>query len=49
MKESKSAEELCQVLQYVCNNLPASFLIKLQDSLAKRIDAVVKVKGGHNK
>ena len=49
VKQPKSAEELWQVLQYVWNNLPASFLIKLQESLPKRIDAVLKVKCGHNK
>ena len=49
MKRPKSAEELWQALQRVWNNLPAGFLIKLQDSVPKRIDAVLKVKGGHNK
>ena len=50
MRQPKSAEELWQVLQYVWNNLPAAFLIKvLQDSEPKRTDAVLKVKGGHNK
>ena len=42
-------KELWQAHQYVLNNLPAGFLIKLQDSVPKRIDAVLKVKGGHNK
>ena len=48
MIQPKSAEEQRKVLQYVWNNLPAGFLIKLQDSVPERIDAVLKVKGGHN-
>ena len=47
MRQPKSAEELWQVLQYIWNNLPAGFLIKLQDSVPTRIDAVLKVKGGN--
>ena len=45
MRQPKPAEELWHVLQYVLNNLPASFHIKLQDSVPKRTDAVLKVKG----
>ena len=49
VKRPKTAEALWQVPQYFWNNLPAGFLIKLQDSVLKRIDAVLKDEGGHNK
>ena len=49
VRQPKSAEELWQVRQNVWNSLAAGFLIKLQDSAPKRIDVVLKVKGGHSK
>ncbi|MBN3274473.1 TCB2 transposase, partial [Polyodon spathula] len=45
----KSTEELWLVLQDVWANLPAEFLQKLCASVPRRIDAVLKAKGGHTK
>lgn len=46
-KLSTATQDLWLVLKNVWNNLPAEFLQKLCASVPKRIDAVLKVKGGH--
>ena len=48
-KQPKSGEELWAVLQNAWNNIPADVQQKLQDSIPKRIQAVLKQKGGHTK
>jgi transposase len=45
----KSTEELWLVLQDVWANLPAKCLQILCASVPRRIDAVLKAKGGHTK
>ena len=49
LRKPTSTEHLWLVLQDVWNNLPAEFLQKLCASLPRRIDAVLKAKGGHTK
>ena len=49
LRNPKSTEDLWLVLQDVWNNLPAEFLQKLCASVPRRIDAVLKAKGGHTK
>ena len=48
-KQPKSTEELWQVLEEAWDNLPQDYLRKLQESLPKRVAAVIKSKGGHTK
>ena len=48
-EEAYIQEDLWLVLQDVWNNLPAEFLQKLCASVPRRIDAVLKAKGGHTK
>lgn len=45
----KLPQDLWLVLQEVWNNLPVKFLQKLCTSVPRRIDAVLKAKGGHTK
>lgn len=49
LRKPTSTEDLWLVLQDVWNNLPAEFLQKLCASVPRRIDAVLKAKGGHTK
>ena len=49
LRKPRSTEDLWLVLQDVWNNLPAEFLQRLCASLPRRIDAVLKAKGGHTK
>ena len=49
LRQPSSTGDLWLVLQDVWNNLPAEFLPKLCASVPRRIDAVLKAKGGHTK
>ena len=49
LRKPTSTEDLWLLLQDVWNNLPADFLQKLCASVPRRIDAVLKAKGGHTK
>ena len=49
LRKPTSTEDLWLVIQDVWNNLPAEFLQKLCASVPRRIDAVLKAKGGHIK
>lgn len=49
LRKPTSTDDLWLVLQVVWNNLPAVFLQKLCASVPRRIDAVLKAKGGNTK
>ena len=46
-KQPKSKEELWEVLQDAWNNIPQDYVQKLQESIPKRIKAVLDNNGGH--
>jgi len=49
VRKPTSTEDLWLVLQDVWNNLSAEFLQELCASVPRRIDAILKAKGGHTK
>ena len=48
-KQPKSVEELWKVLKNAWNTIPADVFQRLQNSIPKRIQSVLKNKGGHTK
>ena len=48
-KQPTSKDQLWRVLKEAWDNIPEDYLQKLQQSLPKRIAAVIKSKGGHTK
>ena len=48
-KELKSVEESWKVLKNAWNTIPADVFQRMQNSIPKRIQPVLKIKGGHTK